>query len=143
VLSGEDALTLPLLAAGARGAISVAANVEPGRVVELVDAALDGDVARARERHHELGPLFRALFVETNPIPLKEALRIRGHGAGRPRSPLSRLSTPHREALEAILAALDGDGRADAAADTGASTSDDGSERATGSETGEPAGIER
>jgi 4-hydroxy-tetrahydrodipicolinate synthase len=144
VLSGEDALTLPLLAAGARGAISVAANVEPGRVVELVDAALDGDLAGARERHHELGPLFRALFVETNPIPLKEALRIRGHGAGRLRSPLSRLSASHREDLEAVLAALDGDGRADAAAERSASTGgDDGSERAIGSETGEPAGIER
>ncbi|WP_049900235.1 4-hydroxy-tetrahydrodipicolinate synthase [Halococcus agarilyticus] len=107
VLSGEDALTLPLLAAGARGTISVAANVEPERVVEMVHAGLDGKFDRAHERHHELGPLFRALFWETNPIPLKEALAIRGHVAGNLRAPLSRLGTDHRDALERILADLD------------------------------------
>ncbi|HET7325377.1 MAG TPA: 4-hydroxy-tetrahydrodipicolinate synthase [Halococcus sp.] len=103
VLSGEDALTLPLLAAGGRGTISVAGNVEPERVSEMVHAALDGDFETARERHHELGPLFRALFWETNPIPLKEALSIRGHTSPRMRSPLSRLSSDHRAALEEIL----------------------------------------
>lgn len=103
VLSGEDALTLPMLAAGARGTISVAGNVEPERVGEMVHTALDGDFETARERHHELGPLFRALFWETNPIPLKEALSIRGHTSPRMRSPLSRLSEEHRDGLETIL----------------------------------------
>ncbi|EMA53711.1 4-hydroxy-tetrahydrodipicolinate synthase [Halococcus salifodinae] len=107
VLSGEDALTLPLLAVGARGTISVAANVEPRRMSEMVHAGLDGDFDRARERHHELGPLFRALFWETNPIPLKEALAIRGHVAGNLRAPLSRLGTEHRASLETVLADLD------------------------------------
>ena len=107
VLSGEDTLTLPLLAAGARGTISVAANVEPRRTSEMVHAALDGEFDRARERHHELGPLFRALFCETNPIPLKTALSIRGHVAGNLRSPLSALSTEHRASLETVLADLD------------------------------------
>ncbi|WP_049997002.1 4-hydroxy-tetrahydrodipicolinate synthase [Halococcus sediminicola] len=103
VLSGEDALTLPTLAAGGRGTISVAANVEPRRVSEMVHAALDGDFATARERHHELGPLFRALFWETNPIPLKEALSMRGHTSPSMRTPLSRLSAEHREELQEIL----------------------------------------
>ena len=107
VLSGEDALTLPLLAAGARGTISVAANVEPRRTSEMVHAALDGEFDRGRERHHELGRLFRALFWETNPIPLKAALSIRGHVAGNLRSPLSALSTEHRASLETVLADLD------------------------------------
>ena len=112
VLSGEDALTLPLLAAGARGRISVAANVEPERVVEMVHAGLDDEFDRARERHHELGPLFRALFWEINPIPLKEALAIRGHVAGNLRTPLSELSADHRNALETVLVDLD-DARTD------------------------------
>jgi 4-hydroxy-tetrahydrodipicolinate synthase len=103
VLSGEDALTLPMLAAGGRGTISVAANVEPERVGEMVHAALDGEFERAREYHHELGPLFRALFRETNPIPLKEALSMRGHVSPRMRAPLSRLSSGHRDALESVL----------------------------------------
>ncbi len=103
VLSGEDALTLPTLAAGGRGTISVAGNVEPERVGEMVHAALAGDFKTGRELHHELGPLFRALFWETNPIPLKEALSIRGHVSPRMRSPLSRLSAEHRDELETIL----------------------------------------
>jgi len=107
VLSGEDTLTLPLLAAGARGTISVAANVEPRRTSEMVHAALDGEFDRARERHHELGRLFRALFWETNPIPLKAALSIRGHVAGNLRSPLSALSAEHRASLDTVLADLD------------------------------------
>lgn len=106
VLSGEDAVTLPTLAAGGRGTISVAANVEPERVSRMVHAALAGDFETARDRHHELGPLFRALFWETNPIPLKEALSIRGHMDPRMRSPLSRLSAEHRAPLEQVLATL-------------------------------------
>ncbi|EMA35482.1 4-hydroxy-tetrahydrodipicolinate synthase [Halococcus hamelinensis] len=111
VLSGEDAVTLSTLATGGRGTISVAANVEPERVSRMVHAGLDGDFERARERHHELGPLFRALFWETNPIPLKEALSIRGHMDPTMRSPLSRLSAKRRDALAEILADLDTDDR--------------------------------
>jgi len=107
ILSGEDALTLPILAAGGRGTISVAANVEPERVNRLVHAGLAGEFDAARELHHELGALFRALFWETNPIPLKEALSIRDHVSPRLRSPLSRLSEDHRDALDDVLADLD------------------------------------
>ena len=108
VLSGDDGLTLPTLSVGGTGAISVAANVEPERTCAMVGAALAGDYERARELHHELGPLFRALFVESNPIPLKEALAIRGHGEPTLRSPLSRLSEDHRVEIERILAELEG-----------------------------------
>ncbi|RQG92346.1 4-hydroxy-tetrahydrodipicolinate synthase [Natrarchaeobius chitinivorans] len=107
VLSGDDALTLPTISMGGNGTISVAANVEPERTCAMVGAALDGDYERARALHHELGPLFRTLFVETNPIPVKEAMAIRGYGPGRLRPPLSRLSEEYRDELEAILADLE------------------------------------
>jgi len=107
VLSGDDALTLPMLAIGGTGTISVVANVEPERTVDMVHAALDGDYERARARHRELGPLFRELFVETNPIPVKAAMELRGYGPGSLRSPLSGLSDEHREGLAAVLDELD------------------------------------
>ena len=107
VLSGDDALTLPVLSIGGSGTISVAANVEPERTCRLVERALADDYATAREYHHELGPLFRALFVESNPIPVKEAMAIRDYGPARMRSPLSRLSEEHRAELERVLDALE------------------------------------
>ncbi|ELY44340.1 4-hydroxy-tetrahydrodipicolinate synthase [Natronorubrum sulfidifaciens] len=121
VLSGDDALTLPTISVGGTGTISVAANIEPERTCAMVGAALDGDYDRARAIHHELGPLFRGLFVETNPIPVKEAMEIRGYGPARMRSPLTRLSEEYRADLEAVLADLeaeptavaDGSGEAD------------------------------
>ncbi|WP_424003133.1 4-hydroxy-tetrahydrodipicolinate synthase [Haloarcula salina] len=107
VLSGDDGMTLPMLSVGADGCISVAANVEPERTCAMVGAALSGDYARARDLHHELGPLFRALFVETNPIPVKEAMRIRGYGPAHVRSPLTRLSDEHLDHLRDVLATLE------------------------------------
>jgi 4-hydroxy-tetrahydrodipicolinate synthase len=106
VLSGDDPLTLPIQSVGGTGVISVTANVEPERMCALVDAANRDDYARARELHHELGPLFRQLFVETNPIPVKEAMGIRGYGPARVRPPLTRLSEEHVAALREILADL-------------------------------------
>ncbi|MBX0293550.1 4-hydroxy-tetrahydrodipicolinate synthase [Haloarcula nitratireducens] len=107
VLSGDDGMTLPMLSVGATGCISVAANVEPERTCAMVGAALADDFERARALHHELGPLFRALFVETNPIPVKEAMRIRGYGPGYVRSPLTRLSEEHTEHLRNVLDVLE------------------------------------
>ena len=103
VLSGDDGMTLPMLSIGAHGCISVAANVEPERTCAMVGAAVAGDYERARAIHHELGPLFRVLFVETNPIPVKEAMRMRGYGPAHLRQPLSRLSAEHRDRLAADL----------------------------------------
>ena len=106
VLSGDDALNLPICSVGGRGAISVTANVEPERVSEVVWSALDGDYERAREVHHDLAPLNRALFLESNPIPVKAAQEIRGHGPANYRSPLSQLGDEARDELEAALDAL-------------------------------------
>ncbi|ELY89036.1 dihydrodipicolinate synthase [Natrialba hulunbeirensis JCM 10989] len=103
VLSGDDAMTLPIISVGGTGTISVAANIEPERTCAMVGAALDGDYARAQNLHHELGPLFRELFVETNPIPVKEAMQIRGYGPARMRPPLTRLAEEYRADLEAVL----------------------------------------
>jgi 4-hydroxy-tetrahydrodipicolinate synthase len=103
VLSGDDAMTLPVLSVGGQGVISVAANVEPERTTGLVHAALAGDYERARRLHQDLGPLFRALFRESNPIPVKEALHHREDYPPHLRSPLTRLSEPLREDLYAVL----------------------------------------
>ncbi|MFB6303202.1 MAG: 4-hydroxy-tetrahydrodipicolinate synthase [Haloferacaceae archaeon] len=117
VLAGDDGMTLPILSVGGTGVISVSANIEPERMVELVHAALDDEFERAREIHHELGPLFRAMFVETNPIPVKEAMTIRGYGPAAMRPPLSRLSEEHVEDLREVLADLE---RTPVEADAGA-----------------------
>ncbi|PSP78181.1 4-hydroxy-tetrahydrodipicolinate synthase [Halobacteriales archaeon QS_1_68_20] len=103
VLSGDDALTLPMLSVGATGTISVVANVEPERTVAMVHAALDGDYGRARELHHDLGPLVRALFGETNPIPVKEAMHLREGHPPHLRAPLTRLDPDLRSDLAAVL----------------------------------------
>jgi len=107
VLSGDDGMTLPMLSVGGTGCISVSANIEPERTCAMVGAALADDFERARQIHHELGPLFRALFVETNPIPVKEAMRIRGYGPAYLRAPLTRLSDEHLDHLRDVLACLE------------------------------------
>jgi 4-hydroxy-tetrahydrodipicolinate synthase len=107
VLSGDDALTLPIIAQGGTGCISVSANVEPERTVALVGAALENDFDRARELQYELGDLFRTLFIETNPIPINEAMEMRGIHSATMRSPLSPLQPEHRERLEAVLDELE------------------------------------
>lgn len=108
VMSGDDALTLPIIAVGGTGGISVAGNVVPDLVSEQVAAALTADFARARRLQHQLGPLFRILFVETNPIPVKEAVAMLGHCEPVLRSPLTRLSPEHRPALREVLQELAG-----------------------------------
>ena len=107
ILSGNDGETLPILSVGGTGCISVAANVEPALMSELVGAGRAGDYERARELHHELGPLFRALFWESNPIPVKAALAMRGHGSNNLRQPLTPLAPEYREDLASVLARYD------------------------------------
>jgi 4-hydroxy-tetrahydrodipicolinate synthase len=106
VLSGDDALTLPTIAVGGTGAISVTANVEPRRTTAMVHAALSDETDDARALHHELAPLNRALFAESNPIPVKEAMAIRGYGPAELRPPLTRLSPDERERLAGVLSGL-------------------------------------
>lgn len=78
ILCGEDALTVPMMALGARGLCSVVSNLIPKNLVALVSAANNGDVATARMIHFKLLPFFRGLFIEPNPGPLKRALQLRG-----------------------------------------------------------------
>ena len=103
VLSGDDALILPVLAVGGRGAISTSSNVAPREVVELVRAFRAGDHARALRMHQRLLPLFKALFCETNPIPVKAALALQGRIRDEIRLPLTRLSQANRERLQVTL----------------------------------------
>jgi len=103
VLSGDDALILPVLAVGGRGAVSTTSNVAPREVVELVRAFRGGDPARALQLHQRLLPLFRALFCETNPIPVKAALALQGRIRDEIRLPLTKLSQGGRERLQVVL----------------------------------------
>jgi 4-hydroxy-tetrahydrodipicolinate synthase len=103
VLSGDDALILPVIAVGGRGVISTTSNVAPRAIVELVGAARAGDLARAREHHLRLLPLFDALFCETNPIPVKAALALLGLVDDEIRLPLTPLGAASRERLQAVL----------------------------------------
>jgi 4-hydroxy-tetrahydrodipicolinate synthase len=98
VISGDDALTLPLISMGGDGVISVISNLLPAKVKALVKAALDGNFEQARKLHYELIPFIKAAFVETNPIPIKQALNWAGLPAGPVRLPLGKLS-PASEAF--------------------------------------------
>lgn len=88
VLSGDDALTLPLVAAGGDGVISVVSNIAPALVTELVTKALEGKFADARELHYRLLPFFKAAFVDGNPTSIKYAMNYKGLPAGGLRLPL-------------------------------------------------------
>lgn len=97
VISGEDSLTLPILSVGGSGVISVAANIVPDRMSSMVNAALSGDYETARKIHFEIAPLIRALFLETNPIPVKKAAELSGLASGNLRLPLAPLSEPNTQ----------------------------------------------
>ncbi|HEX2183198.1 MAG TPA: 4-hydroxy-tetrahydrodipicolinate synthase, partial [Rubrobacteraceae bacterium] len=103
VLSGDDPMTLPLVALGGRGVISVASNVAPGVVSDMVRALLEGDWERGRELHYELLPLFRALFVETNPIPVKTAASLLGLCSDEMRLPLVPMEGENLRVLQETL----------------------------------------
>lgn len=103
VLSGDDALTLPMMAVGAKGVVSVAANVVPGRLREMTHAALRFDFEKAGKIHRELFPLFKILFVETNPIPVKTALGMMGMIRPEFRLPLCPMSETNEELLRDVL----------------------------------------
>jgi 4-hydroxy-tetrahydrodipicolinate synthase len=103
ILSGDDGLTFPLLAAGADGVISVVANLAPALMSQMVEKALSSDYEGARELHYRLLPLMRALFVETNPIPVKAALEILGHAQAHYRLPLVRPTSEVEAFLRSAL----------------------------------------
>jgi 4-hydroxy-tetrahydrodipicolinate synthase len=103
LLSGEDAINFPLLAIGGKGFITVTANVAPKDVAELYNAYTRGEFNQARELHYKLLPLNEAMFIETNPIPVKEALSAMGKIKGEFRLPLCPMSLGNLEKLRTVL----------------------------------------
>jgi 4-hydroxy-tetrahydrodipicolinate synthase len=106
VISGDDALTLPLAALGGDGVISVISNLLPAKVKALTWAALDGRLDDARGLHYELLPFIKAAFVETNPVPIKRALTLAGLPGGPARLPLGKLSPASDAVLQAAMKGL-------------------------------------
>jgi 4-hydroxy-tetrahydrodipicolinate synthase len=106
VLSGDDFTTLPLLALGGKGAISVTANVMPKAVSEMCALWEQGDLAGARELHYKLEPLNSAMFIETNPIPVKTALAMMGKIREEFRLPLCEMADANKDKLKKVLAGM-------------------------------------
>jgi 4-hydroxy-tetrahydrodipicolinate synthase len=103
VLSGNDNLTLPMISLGAEGVISVVANVDPARMSQMVNSALDGDYNNAGKLHYELYDLMKVLFVESNPVPAKDSLNMMGRPAGHVRLPLAPMKKESTVKLTKVL----------------------------------------
>lgn len=106
VISGDDSLTLPILSLGGVGGISVASNLVPGKVSEMISSFREGDLETSRNIHMELLPLFKALFIETNPGPVKAAMELLNRPAGKPRLPLVEVEGKTRNKLREVLSNL-------------------------------------
>ncbi|HEX4630162.1 MAG TPA: 4-hydroxy-tetrahydrodipicolinate synthase [Chthoniobacterales bacterium] len=107
ILSGDDALTLPFLSVGAVGVVSVASNLFPAEVVALVQAFRTGDTKSAREMHIKMLPIFKDLFIEPNPVPVKTALSWRGAMSAECRLPLCEMSAANQARLRKALDVLE------------------------------------
>ena len=103
ILSGDDSLTLPFMSVGAVGVVSVASNLFPVEVCALVKAFESGDAKLARKLHHQMFPLFKALFIEPNPVPIKTALGWRGVMSGEVRLPLCEMTEANQTRLRKTL----------------------------------------
>jgi 4-hydroxy-tetrahydrodipicolinate synthase len=103
ILSGDDPITLPIIALGGRGVISVASNITPKEMSTLVNAALAGNFQEAKRIHYKLLPLFDVLFVETSPAPLKKAMSIVGLPDGSVRLPLVPVSEESTQKIKVVL----------------------------------------
>ncbi|MDP3396262.1 MAG: 4-hydroxy-tetrahydrodipicolinate synthase [Methanoregula sp.] len=106
VISGDDNITLPIMALGGAGVISVAANVDPSRMVAMYEAMKQGDYQKALVLHFALSPLFRSMFIDTNPIPVKKAVELLGMAGGPVRLPLDELDAKKTEQLKKVLATI-------------------------------------
>jgi 4-hydroxy-tetrahydrodipicolinate synthase len=106
IMSGDDSLTLPFMAVGAQGVISVASNVIPLQVVQMVRSYAAGKLRAALKVHQKYYPLFKDLFIETNPVPVKAALAMLGQIEEEYRLPLVPMSTKNREVLRATMKAV-------------------------------------
>ena len=107
VLSGDDPLTLPMISVGAQGVVSVVSNLVPDRVSALCREALAGRFETALEIHREIAPLTKALFVETNPIPVKAAMKILGRDTGAIRLPMTPASASTIEKLKQVITKME------------------------------------
>ncbi len=107
ILSGDDSLTLPFMAVGAVGVVSVASNLLPAEVCSLVKAAASGDIVSAERMHRRLFPLLKDLFIEPNPVPVKTAMAWRGMLSPECRLPLCEMTQANSERLRRTLAAFD------------------------------------
>lgn len=108
VLSGDDSLTLPFMSVGAEGVISVASNLYVREISKMVKLALANDFAKAAKLHRQLYPVFKTLFIEPNPVPIKYALRRAGIiASGEVRSPLCDMTAANTKTVEQVLATLD------------------------------------
>jgi len=106
VLSGDDFTAFPTLAVGGKGVISVASNVMPREMANMINAFFKGDIDKARRLHFKLFPLFEAMFFETNPVPAKTALGAMGRISDEVRQPLAPMSKANRERLMDVLSGL-------------------------------------
>jgi 4-hydroxy-tetrahydrodipicolinate synthase len=103
VFSGDDALTLPMMALGAVGIVSVVSNLVPTQVIALVNAVLQGQFDLAREIHYQLLPLYKTAFIETNPVPIKTAMNLCGMPSGECRLPLYQMAPENINTLRHLL----------------------------------------
>jgi 4-hydroxy-tetrahydrodipicolinate synthase len=103
IYSGEDDQTLPMIALGGKGVISVFANILPAQMHQLAKAALDGDLAQARALTSQYIELMNALFMDVNPVPVKEALNLMGYRCGKPRLPLTEMTDSQKEKLASVM----------------------------------------
>jgi len=106
VYSGDDSLLLPMLSVGAVGVVSVASHLVGLQLKEMIESFQSGKISNALAIHERLQPLFKALFITTNPIPIKAALNLSGWNVGNPRSPLSPLTADMKKQLSFILKSL-------------------------------------
>jgi 4-hydroxy-tetrahydrodipicolinate synthase len=106
ILSGDDSLTIPFMSVGAQGVISVASNVAPREISQMVKAYASGQTKKALQLHQKLYPLFKDLFIETNPVPVKAALAMMGQIEEEYRLPLVPMGGKNRETLKATLKAV-------------------------------------
>ncbi|MCL6554588.1 MAG: dihydrodipicolinate synthase family protein, partial [Firmicutes bacterium] len=107
IYSGDDSLTLPKLAVGAVGVVSVAGNITARPIQQMIRAFFAGRVEEALAIHRRLWPLFKVLFITTNPVPVKCAMRLVGFDCGRVRLPLVDATPKEEEQIRSVLAALD------------------------------------
>ena len=107
VISGDDGMTLPVMALGGKGVITTSGNIVPRQMVDLYTAAAKGDFKKAQQIHYELSPIFRALFVETNPVPVKKAAELRGMPSGPLRLPLDEATESTVTRLKEVLSHYD------------------------------------